>query len=141
MFDRPATAPCPFQVGARLHVTPQVILEVQKVKRVRGCWRISGIVHDHRPRLLHRNSSHGYTHVAAQAVPGEPEAVPAHYQATLSSDADPKNAVAQARQRAEAEHDRLAMKLHAASVQGKVGRARNLQTRLHRIGRVLEMAA
>jgi len=35
-------------------------------------------------RLLHARSEHGYTHSTAEALPHEPEAVPADYQAELT---------------------------------------------------------
>jgi hypothetical protein len=39
-----------------------------------------------RPRLLHRDSSHGYTESSSQALPVEPEAVPAKYQDHLATE-------------------------------------------------------
>lgn len=42
---------------------------------------------EHEPRLLHARSEHGYTHTAAQALPGEPEAVSETYQAHLTRQA------------------------------------------------------
>lgn len=40
-----------------------------------------------RPRLLHRDSSHGYTESPSQSLPSEPEAVPEKYQEELSTEA------------------------------------------------------
>lgn len=37
-----------------------------------------------RPRLLHRRGEYGYTHLAAEALPGEPEAVDAEVQRELT---------------------------------------------------------
>jgi hypothetical protein len=42
--------------------------------------------HD-KPRLLHRISERGYTSIPQEAMNGEPEAIPAEYQAQITSDA------------------------------------------------------
>ena len=47
----------------------------------REWWR-----HQDHPRLLHRDSSHGYTESPSQALPSEPEAVPEKFQAELSAE-------------------------------------------------------
>lgn len=43
-----------------------------------------GVTQPDRPRLLSRRSEYGYTHLAAEALPGEPEAVDAETQAAFS---------------------------------------------------------
>lgn len=48
-------------------------ISIKITKRTKLGWDYS--LRDDRPRLLHRNSSHGYTHVPSQAVHAEPEAV------------------------------------------------------------------
>jgi hypothetical protein len=62
-----------------------------------------------RPRLLHRRSEHGYTHVVHEALPGEPEAVSAAEQAAMS-----RRAREAQRARARQEWERADAQIHDA---------------------------
>lgn len=140
-IERPADAPCPVGIGDRLTVHPQFTVEVTNFYRRSGKWRIMFICVDHRPRLLHRNSSHGYTTTEALAMSDEPEAVPRHFQDRLSREAQAKTALSAELQRVRGERVRLERNLQDARLKGKTGRVRNLMSRMQRLDSRLEAVA
>lgn len=76
---------------------------------------------DDSPRLLHKNSAHGYTHLEAMALPGEPEAIDERSLELL---------VQEGRQRDEARRAYFAMELWK-SEQEAISRLRALAKKNH----------
>lgn len=89
----------------------------ERFGEARECWVLEVAVdRAHRPRLLHRDSSHGYTQNAHQALGQEPEAVDKSVQERFSADADEKGKALRAERHAENERRYAEAKARALAI-------------------------
>lgn len=119
---------CPLQAGDVVTLHPFVQLEVKRVAPD-GPERIvvAFVLRDHRPRLLHRDSSHGYTHDRRLAMQAEPESVPAGFvdRDRVERGADQQDALLRARRR----HEQSAADLQRRAARTSSDRGRRAMLR------------
>lgn len=126
-LTRPLDETLELGVGQRIELGADAAIRIARIRRERDCHALYFTLEDHRPRLLHRNSAHGYTHSPAEALNEEPEAVPPHFQDRISREAQASNAITKERQRIRETTLRLESELHKRTGRARRARLRHLR--------------
>lgn len=121
--------PCPVTAGETLRLHPEVAIRITQRRRKGEEWIVGFVLLDHRSRLLHRDSSHGYTSIPALALVEEPEAPPADYvdRDRVLRGVEQQDALLRARRRAEPFQRRRKMRLGAAPARTRRAIVRQLR--------------
>jgi hypothetical protein len=115
LANKPLFANETLEIGSRIDLEPRAWIVITGCDHKHDPWQIFYVLHDYRPRLLHRDSSHGYTTNPALSLSEEPEAVPEHVQGEISREADQGGAYARTRRRLWEERIRYSDRLASAT--------------------------
>lgn len=121
--------PCPVSPGETLRLHPEVAIRITQRRRKGEAWLVAFVLLDHRSRLLHRDSSHGYTSIPALALVEEPEAPPSDYveRDRVSRGVEQQDALLRARRRADEAHRFRARRIASAAPRARRAIVRQLR--------------